>query len=563
MPYSSLAVGLIISLVASPLLAQQDETPLVLRSTTKLVQVSVIVRDKKGQPIADLRKEDFALTDNGKPRDISVFSLQSSSALAKPDLKLPPNVFTNSLQQRSGTPASVTVILLDNLNTNWQDQRLARQGVIQFLKQIHPDDRIAIYTLGRGLRVLHDYTTDSTELLRRLESFKGEHLPDLAASEQTSFGNNPGEIQAIDNWLRGGGASQAEADFYTRNRVLGTLHALEFIADHLASVPGRKNLVWVSGGFPLQIGFELPNGDESLTARNPVRMQETFGDEMDRTVRSLNNANLAIYPVDARGLIVDPAFNAENSRVNLSDTNRMNHVYDNQATMQEIASRTGGKAFYNTNDIRRAVRDAVEDGKVTYTLGFYPAEEKYDGKFHKLGVKVKRPGVDVRFRKGYVDTKEKPLDEKVRQAELRDSVWSPLDATAIGVSIVIKPDAEKNQLMVALQIDGRNISLEPSGDRHNGKLDLLFIQKDNQGHQFNGLNDNLEMRLSDNNYRKVMTNGMFYQKMLDRHPQATQLRVVVRDAASGSMGSITVPFRQLVAADKMLLPRPPVDQKQP
>ena len=336
--------------------------------------------------------------------------------------------------------------------------------------------------------------------------------------------------------------SGAEADFYTVNRVQGTLRAIEFIADHLARLPGRKNLIWVSGGFPLTIGF-----DDLSAINSPGRERRTFNQELDRTVRAVNNANMAIYPVDARGLMSDPTFSAATRAVDVRPNARPNLRppvgVENQETMRELASRTGGRAYYNTNDLKSAIREAVQDARVTYTLGFYPADEKFDSKFHEIKLSVRRPGVSLRYRKGYFDLPERPQDDKTRKAELRDAVWSPLDASALGLIVEAVPTGgPPSALNVALKIERSGISLEQQGERWVGRLDFLLVQKDDRGREYNGLNDTLELRLLQANYDKLGREGLVYRKLVARAPQARTLRVVVRDAASGSIGSVTIPL---------------------
>jgi len=531
-------------LLALPLCAQAPQVPqapLILRSTTRLVQLNIIVQDKKGNPVTDLKKEDFEIKDAGKVLTVSLFSMESNAPLPIATEPLPPNVFTNKLERRAGTPSSVSVILLDWLNTKFADRAYAQAQLIKFLQQqIRPEDHIGLYTLSRGLRVLHDYTSDSTELLARLNSSDGRSLPDLSRAESRSGG----PAMLLDTWLRGGGASRAEADFYTIDRVNGTLKAIEFIANHLSAVPGRKNLIWVSGGFPLEIGFDSP-----AAMRDPTREQRTFSDEIDRTVRAVNNANLAIYPVDARGLMTSPQFSAERR----GNANRRPPRIPppapgskNQDTMRELASRTGGRAYINTNDLNKAIRDAIQDTRVTYTLGFYPSGEKFDGKFHELKVKVDRPGANIRYRKGYFDFAEQPQDEKARKAELSDAVWSPMEASALGLVVQVQPDASKPKSMnVFVKVDPHGISLQQQGDRWDGRLDLLFVQKDDRGGQFNGTSDTMELQLQQANYEKVSREGLIYKKTIEMAPQANQLRVVVRDAASGTVGTVTIPFREI------------------
>ena len=211
--------------------------------------------------------------------------------------------------------------------------------------------------------------------------------------------------------------------------------------------------------------------------------------------------------------------------------------------MQELASRTGGRAYYNTNDFRSAIRDAVQDARVTYTIGFYPADEKFDSKFHEIKLSVRRPGVNLRYRKGYFDLPERPQDDKTRKAELRDAVWSPLDASALGLIVQAVPTGgPPNGLDVAIKLERNGIGLEPRGERWLGRLDFLFVQKDDRGREYNGVSDTLELRLLQPNYEKLGRDGLVYRKAVTRALEAKTLRVVVRDAASGSIGSVTIPL---------------------
>src|SRR3979490_1251806 len=143
-----IAASMFASAQAPPTSAAAEPKDLVLKATTRLVQISVIVQNHKGEPVTDLKKEDFQVKDNGKPENISVFNVSSSSmtALPQPAQKLPPNIFPNSLEQRPGTPANITIILLDSLNTKWEDQAQSRMQVIKYLRTLQPEDRIGIYT---------------------------------------------------------------------------------------------------------------------------------------------------------------------------------------------------------------------------------------------------------------------------------------------------------------------------------------------------------------------------------------------------------------------------------
>jgi len=527
-------------LAAGTLDAQLPET--IIRTTTRLVQVNVIVT-KHGAPVPGLKKEDFQVFDNGKRQEIRLFSEETRAILPSADSPLPKGTFTNQLEQRSGTPAAVTAILLDGVNTRFSDQAYARQQVVTFLKQIQPEDRIALYTLdSRGLKVLHDYTTDSSDLLAKLAKYQGDIAPDVTGVSEFS--------DALGGWLESRGNSLERA-YYLNDRIQQTLHAIEFIADNLAALPGRKNLIWVSSAFPLQIGFfgnsgggggggasaarsgsagmpGMGRGNSGGFPRQP-RQQQTWTTDTDQAVRALNNANLAIYPVDARGLVASAS-----PRVS-------SRVYVNQGTMFELAGRTGGRALVNTNDIAGAIRTAIEDSSLTYTLGFYPENDKFDNSFHNLKVKlVDFPHLELRYRKGYLDQSTPPQEEGVRKAALRDSVVSPMDANGIGLRANVHETSAGFD--VTLRVDPKSILLDPQGDRWAGKLDLLFVEKDAHGAQTYGVDDTLSMELKQQNYDRVQREGLTYHRVLPRTDKASELRVVVRDASTGAVGSITAPF---------------------
>jgi hypothetical protein len=182
---------------------------------------------------------------------------------------------------------------------------------------------------------------------------------------------------------------------------------------------------------------------------------------------------------------------------------------------------------------------------VTYTIGFYPERENFDSKFHKISLKVAGSGLNVRYRKGYFDLPQSPQDDAARKAELRDAVWSPLDATAIPLLAQMRPGQGTNSWDVWVKIDRSGVSLEQSGDRWEGKLDILFVQKDTQGRQFNGLDNTIQLNVKQENYAKISKDGFLFHQPIEQNARASELRVAVRDAASGNIGTVTVFFNQL------------------
>ena len=213
---------------------QSDSPDLILRSSTRLVQVSVVASDRKGHPVLDLTKEDFALFDNKKRQEIRVFSLdrvQNAEASAPTERK---RAFTNAADERSIT-SGITVIVLDSINTKWTDQAQAARQVLRFLQQqVQPDDRIAVYAISRGgFRILHDFTRDASDLVELLSGWRGEIPPPAGKQTTADLGDTLGRVlQGRDSQRR---ASQmASRDIHD---TLGTLAAFKDIARHLERIP--------------------------------------------------------------------------------------------------------------------------------------------------------------------------------------------------------------------------------------------------------------------------------------------------------------------------------------
>ena len=545
-----LALATITALLAQQAPPPVQNPPVTFKSATHLVQVSVIAQDGKGQPVSDLRKEDFRVRVNGKDQSVKVFSMDSNLALPSSDPQksddLLPNVFSNRSAVAPGQKSSTTIILFDARNTAWADQAYAKAQVIRYLRTLHPGDHIGLYLLGKkALRVLHDYTADSTSLLKHLEALKYKELPNLSLKEPDATAALRHDSALLDALLND--SPTAEPIDQMANKIRGTLKAIEFIANHLAQTPGRKNLIWVSGGFPLMLddGWKLV----------------TFVPEMNETVRAINDANMAIYPVDARGLISDHSYDATSGGPPPLDSGLSRPIgVANQEPMQELASRTGGRAYINTNGLTKAIHDAIDDSLVTYTLGFYPVDDTFDGKFHKIEVDlVDRKDVHLRYRKGFIDLPPLAQDEKTRKRELKEAAWSPLDATGIGLTAkVVLSKTKPGALDVVLAIDTTQLSLENQSENWVGRLDVLFVQGDENGKLYSGFDDTIDIRLNSAEYAKSLKDGLVYTRLVEPPDRillahaisagaasAQHLRIVVRDAATGALGSITVPLAKI------------------
>ncbi len=518
------------------------------RANTRLVEVNVIVHDRSGRPVADLRRDEFTVLDRGKPQKIAFFSMYAGDTARPATEQRPANVYSNRAINGADAPSGATIVLLDGLNTAFEDQKQVRQGVIKFLEQVRAEDRIALYSLGREVRVLHDFTNSPERLLKAVAKYRERVPVELEASEATlaeptsssdnvSYPGSP-EDDTLDQFLQG--MQDRISDFRNTERALRTLAALEAIANHVAALPGRKNLVWISGSFPFTLGLG-PINDQFQDRR-------TFLEEAQQVGRALSNANVAIYPVDARGTAPDRSLTASSdARSSQRGMGSLVHkptpMDQNLDSLRLLADRTGGRAFFNTNDFRGAIARALDDAKVTYTLGFYPDSDA-DGKYHELKVKVNRSGVEVRYRKDYLAAVEgTPLPESWK-AQVERAMVSPVSSAQIGMEVRLEANAAKaRSYRLRVRLDGADLPLERKQDQWTGNLDLQVAQLRADGTVANVARSPLTISLPEDQVKSVLAQGLHLTLSVEPAAGVELVQVMALDEAHGRIGSVRLPLR--------------------
>jgi VWFA-related protein len=528
------------------LLAAQGSAPApttpptpVIKMTTRQVQVSVVVRDKKGHPVEDLKREDFVILDQGQPQEIRYFAIEKSDSLEPPP-DLPAGTFSNRATSTgpghaAAMPNALTVILLDGLNTRYFDRGQARKGLVKFVAALKPGDRVAVYTLTNQLRVLHDFTTDIGVLKNSLDR-KGKS-PDPATQA---------ESEAVERFLTESISPMIRN--FPEQRTPTTMQALRVIAFQLAGIPGRKNLVWLSDGFPLNIGMRA-NG-------LPGRSYQNFDDDEARTIKALDNAGVAIYPVDARGLIdtfeTNPSLDPTNLPNGRPVSPRRGRAMDQQAQMviadsknalQEIADGTGGVAFMDSNDLGTAIRRAVEDSNVSYTISYSPTHNEWEGEFREIKLKVNRSGVEAHYRKGYYAMPEQPVDAQARSASLVAAAESPLPSTGLGLTGRLMPSPSSSSVAVRVVVAPSEVSFAHGADgKWSAELSILVVLRDSAGNPAGHIAQTYQMNFPQDRYDQVHKDGVVLNVNVPVAGQPVKARVVVRDAGTGAVGSLDLPI---------------------
>ncbi|HEY4675603.1 MAG TPA: VWA domain-containing protein [Candidatus Angelobacter sp.] len=542
------------SSTASPTQGNSAKPPFTLKTATHLVLVDVVVTDGKGKPVTGLKAEDFAVTEDGHPQTVRSFSFQQpaiSSDLPQPaSAALPPGVVTNIPQYKQGDIWNV--IVLDALNSPMLDQSSTRQQLLKVIDRI-PNEPAAIYILSDRLRLLQDFSTDPVALKRVIAGLnnKGSALVDNAKGGHEAERYSPifwaaipeSARQAILRYESEGTAS------HTRNRLQITLDALTALAQNLKSLPGRKNLIWVSEGFPFSIepGATV-DARESVTHRN-------YTVSISSTANALFDSQIAIYPIDSRGIVTsdvyDPASRGYDpigrgqSEIGLTSTvseenNNLNAVH---SSMQEIAERTGGRAFYNRNEIGDPIIESMDDGTTYYTLAYSPDNRNWDGKFRRISVKSKRPGLKLRYRLGYFaippGTSRSPQEQAAAFAQAMD-ISSPISTAILFQARVILPSEKtKNHVVVNYLIPAAGLSFEDGDDKlkHAGVNCSVEVFSSN-GEMLKKDGTNLTAALHPDVYEKVVREGFPCQEKLALSPGEFILRLGVRDNATGMIGTV-------------------------
>jgi VWFA-related protein len=408
--------------------------------------------------------------------------------------------------------------------------------------QVKPDQRVAILALSNNLIVLQDFTSESALLLAALQRFAGERSVELTRAEpierpvEALAGAPPEVVERLSASLERFNAENIVLT--TDSRVVTTLAALRAIGRATAGYPGRKNLIWVSAAFPFTLVPETSGSFEHF--RN-------YASEIRRTASVLTDAQVAVYPVDARGLVGA-------SFVDVANPTDPFRIVSSHATMNQLAADTGGKAYYNRNDIDVAVNSAMADGGSYYSLAYYPEDKKWDGKFRRIEVKVNRPGVQVRHRRGYYATdsvaperEEKADKKKSDKEELQDmkSILSdPLPSTAVTFLARVPPvtPADK-EVLTEFRVDPASLRFEPAAEGQRFKADFLVAAVGPDGKIVTSASRTVEAALNPQRYAAVQQGGLPFRLPLALVPGRYQrLRLVVRDQLSGLAGAVDVPL---------------------
>src|SRR5713101_1382270 len=489
------AGALVLCICASALLVRAQvpqssaDSSAVIRATTRLVQVDVVVTDSSGHPAKDrLSEKDFTILEDGKPQKISFFSFQQFEGQEKRQLpQLPPHVATNrpEYKHNSGPPI---ILLLDGINTPVENQVVVRQQMLKFMAEhFDPHMRIAVFLLGNELTVLQDFTSDPTLLIGALQKYRSQgsaagRMGGTDVQLQAATSEGPIGPQAAGRGGSSGSGSQSMPGLTSKlarfekevnantleMRIAHTADALSGIARYLAGFPGRKVVIWFSASFPLNLSIVDPEDFD---------VYRTYADRVRNTTNLLSDAQVAIYPVDARGLVgsvvADPSDKGldeygnmpmgvdQHMRANRKETFER---FNKEDSLTKVAQETGGRAFLNTNDFDRAIVESVRDSSTFYQVGYYPSHKQWDGKFHTIKVKVAGHGLVARHRRGYYAIDPEKL-RKSGEGEMKAAMEkNSIASTGVLFYARAMPPSGNADVKVEFLVDAHTITFETQSE---------------------------------------------------------------------------------------------------
>ena len=575
---------LIMNLAAGPAVLNAQQAPadvptITIRANTRLVVVDVVVTDKKGQPVAGLKPEDFTVEENGKKQKVSVFVPPGIANHSAPT-PAPAGVFSNHPENL--TPAGVpTVLLLDAVNSPFKDQAYARSQMLKYvLEQGQTGRPMAVVTLTDRLRVLQQFTSDPQVLLTAIKNFRPQEQilqPGAPAPESHGVttgvgirGDSGGGSAAL--IAQAGLAVQAFADlqigYNIERRTMITLDAMRALSRMLGGLPGRKNVVWLTANLP----FDLVPEDRAMTDAElladlpgqgrqrsvsvnaagsmAAEQRNLHGQAIKEAESQLASASIAIYPVDLHGLIsgMESSASAGGSVYNDSAINnraiiQVSSLQASQGTLEEVAAQTGGKAYINQNEIKDGIALAASDEKASYTLGYYPENKKWDGKMRNIKVKVAQGDTQLRYRKGYFAIEPGPVKDHSFEQDVAAALELDAPATQISFMAQAKP-TDPGKMRVVFLVDAHTLTAEDSGGNKKLNVNLYATVWGASDKSLTAQSIKVDKSFDAATYQQILDHGMMVPIDVTIPAGGKELRLAVLDNKTGFIGTASGPLGQ-------------------
>ncbi len=519
----------------TPITAESSPT---FKSSSRLVLVDVVATDSNGQPVHDLKAQDFTILEDGKPQQILSMEEQrpDASPTPSPALNLPQNVYTNYVNRSEA--GALTVLLFDTLNTDRQNLMFAKDEMIRFLKKLPAGKRVALFTLSERLQMVQGFTDNSDTLIALAQRISTK--PHAAYSNTREFSATVGEMREA-GFANSPKAFHNMVEFFAEDyvgklesRAQDTLDALNLLARSLAVVPGRKNLIWISGGFPFDITTNSP--------------------QLQKTAALLAATRVAVYPVDVRGVLTTGMDGSTRSSETVGSVQTQSYEtiagvdYENARiveTLLNTAKLTGGKAYINKNDLQSAINDGMLTGSSYYSLAYRPENADWNGKFRKIAVKGSQPNLKLLYRSGYFGILD-PLSTKEDPSRIVAIAMQPTVPTSTQLIMkvrVVPPEEAGKATGIDMLIDAHDLAFNEGQDKQKTpEVQFVAIAWDGSGKQVASFSEGYKSPLSPPQLQALLRTGLQFHQDMMLKPGSYQLRLGVMDRLSGRIGTLDVPL---------------------
>jgi VWFA-related protein len=541
--------------------AQSAPQPLV-RSEAYTVLVDVVAT-KKGNAVLGLDRKQFHILEDGHEQSFNFFEEHKPFTREQVVQRraLPPHTYNNLPSEPKGS--AVNVLLLDALNTPMGDQLRVRQQMVKFLETIPPGTTMAVFTLLSRLRMVQGFTGDAGLLAAALKGAKTtpNKSPQLGAVTDSGFDAIVSGLkmmpQTADVVAEMQGFQSETTTSQTDQRVQMTIEALEQLARYLSAVPGRKNLIWFSGSFPIMLGPET---------LGPATGTLSYANEVRGVSEMLAAARVAVYPMSAEGLATLATFDAGND--GLGDGPHDSRL-NNRFTMEDIAKETGGTALFNNNGFAQAVANAVDNGSSYYTIGYVPAERNFHGQFRKLKVRIDNCDCELEYRSGYyADPPDKPSTAGIPPAGVMTTatLHGAPPSTQILFEARVLPESDPlmkdvhlpaqpigamaqtlkkpyTRYIADIAVDPRTLAFNTASDGgRDDSIEFTLVAYDAEGKRVNYVDRTTHLTLNAGQYSQIMASGLPVRLAMEMPGGQDFLVIAVHDLNSARVGSIEIPL---------------------
>jgi len=596
---------------AAPPPSQPGQPPIVFKTEVNYVEVDAVVTDQQGNFVRNLKADDFTVLEDGKPQKIELFT-QVDIPREPQDRFLFMNrpVKMDVKSNRNPFAGRLYVIVLDDLHTGALRSQLVKKAAHTFVEKYFSANDVAaiVYTSGRS-DASQEFTNNPQLLLASIDKFMGRKLRSGTLEKLDSY-NRQQSMNAGASSSDGSNSSNSPSnsgnkitdplDFERGYNARNALDTLKNVADFLSGIRGRrKALLFFSEGIDYPI-FDI------FDARDASQVVQSTKDAITAAARS----NVNFFTIDPRGLVGLPDENIEltappeDPSLRLDTQGLMDEVRLSQDSLRTLAEETGGFASVNSNDFNTAFDRIVRANSTYYVIGYYPPDTKRDGRFHKIELKLKQPGLRVSSRKGYANPRGKSPEEKAKEdeakaklsatkagavqtsSELRAVLNSPLQQSGVTLDVqgaAFKNSSKEASVALAIELDPLRLNFKPAKvkDKNNNEVDvfednieLSFFSVNDQGKPLGGTRSEVNLRLRPQNYQLVKAFGLRLNPRINLQPGRYQVRIGVRETGGGDVGTVfydldipdftkndlSISGMLLTAATAQLVPTPQPDQ---